>query len=123
MRTPGKYEKFREKVMADENVHFIKGKVADIIPEADGSVTVVAENAVTGEKVQEKVDMAILATGMQPSIQAEGASLGLQMDNNGFVLSDEGMIASGCAKKVADVVTSNQSATAAALKAIQASRR
>jgi quinone-modifying oxidoreductase subunit QmoA len=123
MRTPGKYEKFREKVMADENVHFIKGKVADIIPEEDGSVTVVAENAVTGEKVQEKVDMAILATGMQPSIQAEGASLGLQMDNSGFVLSDEGMIASGCAKKVADVVTSNQSATAAALKAIQTSRR
>ena len=123
MRTPGKYEKFREKVMADENVHFIKGKVADIIPEADGSVTVVAENAVTGEKVQEKVDMAILATGMQPAIQAAGTSIGLQMDNNGFVLSDEGMIASGCAKKVADVVTSNQSATAAALKAIQASRR
>ncbi len=123
MRTPGKYEKFREKVMADENVHFIKGKVADIIPEADGSVTVVAENAVTGAKIHEKVDMAILATGMQPAIQAAGDSLGLQMDNNGFVLSDEGMIAAGCAKKVADVVTSNQSATAAALKAIQASRR
>jgi quinone-modifying oxidoreductase subunit QmoA len=123
MRTPGKYEKFREKVMADENVHFIKGKVADIIPEADGSVTVVAENAVTGAKVQEKVDMAILATGMQPAIQAAGGAIGLQMDNNGFVLSDEGMIAAGCAKKVADVVTSNQSATAAALKAIQASRR
>jgi quinone-modifying oxidoreductase subunit QmoA len=123
MRTPGKYEKFREKVMADENVHFIKGKVADIIPEADGSVTVVAENAITGEKVQEKVDMAILATGMQPAIQTEGAAIGLQMDNSGFVLSDEGMIAAGCAKKPADVVTSNQSATAAALKAIQASRR
>jgi quinone-modifying oxidoreductase subunit QmoA len=123
MRTPGKYEKFREKVMADENVHFVKGKVADIIPEEDGSVTVIAENAVTGEKVQEKVDMAILATGMAPAIQAEGASLGVQMDNNGFVLSDEGMIAAGCAKKAADVVTSNQSATAAALKAIQASRR
>jgi quinone-modifying oxidoreductase subunit QmoA len=123
MRTPGKYEKFREKVMDDENVHFIKGKVADIIPEEDGGVTVVAENAVTGEKVQEKVDMVILATGMAPSIQTEGASLGLQMDNSGFVLSDEGMIAAGCAKKAADVVTSNQSATAAALKAIQASRR
>jgi quinone-modifying oxidoreductase subunit QmoA len=123
MRTPGKYEKFREKVMADENVHFVKGKVAEIIPEEDGGVTVVAENAVTGEKVQEKVDMVILATGMAPAVQAEGESLGLQMDNSGFVLSDEGMIAAGCAKKAADVVTSNQSATAAALKAIQASRR
>ena len=67
--------------------------------------------------------MAILATGMQPAIQTEGAAIGLQMDNSGFVLSDEGMIAAGCAKKPADVVTSNQSATAAALKAIQASRR
>jgi len=123
MRTPGKYEKFRETVMADENVHFIKGKVADIIPEADGGVTVVAENAVTGEKIREKVDMAILATGMAPGIKEEGATFGLQMDNNGFILSDEGMIAAGCAKKAADVVTSSQSATAAALKAIQASRR
>ena len=125
MRTPGKYEKFREKLMADEKITFIKGKVADIIPEADGSVTVVAENAVTGEKVQEKVDMAILATGMAPAIQAEGGALGLQMDNNGFLLGDAeaGMIAAGCAKKAADVVTSNQSATAAALKAIQVLRR
>jgi len=125
LRTPGKYEKFREKLMADEKITFIKGKVADIIPEADGGVTVVAENAVTGEKVQEKVDMAILATGMAPAIQAQGGALGLQMDSNGFLLgdADAGMIAAGCAKKAADVVTSNQSATAAALKAIQVLRR
>jgi quinone-modifying oxidoreductase subunit QmoA len=125
LRTPGKYEKFREKLMADEKISFIKGKVADIIPEADGGVTVVAENALTGEKVQEKVDLAILATGMAPAIQAEGAALGLQMDSNGFLLgdADAGIIAAGCAKKAADVVTSNQSATAAALKAIQVLRR
>jgi quinone-modifying oxidoreductase subunit QmoA len=125
LRTPGKYEKFREKLMADEKISFIKGKVADIVPEADGGVTVVAENAVTGEKVHEKVDLAILATGMAPAIQAEGAVLGLQMDNSGFLLGDEksGMIAAGCARKAADVVTSNQSATAAALKAIQVLRR
>ncbi len=125
LRTPGKYEKFREKLLADENISFIKGKVADIIPEEDGGVTVVAENAVTGEKIQEKVDMAILATGMAPAIQSEGAAFGLQMDSSGFLLGDPeaGMIAAGCAKKAADVVTSNQSATAAALKAIQVLRR
>jgi quinone-modifying oxidoreductase subunit QmoA len=125
LRTPGKYEKFREKLLADENISFIKGKVADIIPEEDGGVTVVAENAVTGEKIQEKVDMAILATGMAPTIQSEGAAFGLEMDSSGFLLGDAeaGMIAAGCAKKAADVVTSNQSATAAALKAIQVLRR
>ena len=50
LRTPGKYEHFREKLMGDENAQFIKGKVADILAEDDGGVTVVAENAVTGAK-------------------------------------------------------------------------
>ena len=68
LRTPGKYEKFREKLMEDENATFIKGKVADIDIEADGTVTVVAENAVTGDKIQQTVDMVVLATGMQPSL-------------------------------------------------------
>ncbi|MEA3469558.1 MAG: FAD-dependent oxidoreductase [Thermodesulfobacteriota bacterium] len=125
LRTPGKYEKFREKLMQDENSTFIKGKVAEIIPESDGSVTVVAENAVTGEKIKQKVDMAVLATGMQPSLSADGAPVTLDTDPSGFVNSnpETGVLSAGCACRAADVVTSNQSATAAALKAIQVSRR
>jgi quinone-modifying oxidoreductase subunit QmoA len=125
LRTPGKYEKFREKLTSDKNSFFIKGKVAEIIPESDGGVTVVAENAVTGEKIRQKVDMAVLATGMQPSLGLQGAPVSLNMDNSGFVISDyeKGMISAGCAKKAADVVTTTQSSTAAALKAIQISRR
>jgi quinone-modifying oxidoreductase subunit QmoA len=125
LRTPGKYEKFREKLMADPKIQWVKGKVADIIAEADGGVTVVAENAVTGNKVQEKVDMAILATGMEPAAKAQAAALGVAIDGNGFILADAqaGMFSAGCAKKAADVVTCGQSATAAAMKAIQASRR
>ena len=125
LRTPGKYEKFREVRMADENAFFIKGKVADIVPEADGSVTVIAENALTAEKISQKVDMAVLATGMQPSMALEEVPAGLLLDNSGFIISepDKAMISAGCAKKAADVVTCTQSSTAAALKAIQASRR
>jgi quinone-modifying oxidoreductase, subunit QmoA len=125
LRTPGKYEKFREKLMDDPNSTFIKGKVAEIIPESDGSVTVVAENAVTGQKIKQTVDMAVLATGMQPTLGAEGASVALDMDPSGFVNSnpESGVLSAGCACRAADVVTSNQSATAAALKAIQVSRR
>lgn len=124
LRTPGKYEKFREKLMADENASFIKGKVADIKIEDDG-VVVVAEDAVSGNKVEQKVDLAVLATGMQPSLAEGGAPAGVTLDDNGFVLADydKGVIAAGCAKKAADVVTTNQSSTAAALKAIQVSRR
>ncbi|MDA8164534.1 MAG: FAD-dependent oxidoreductase [Desulfobacteraceae bacterium] len=125
LRTPGKYEKFREKFMADKNITFIKGKVADIIPEQDGGVTVVAENAVTGEKVKQKVDMAVLATGMEPAMKGAAGAFGVQQDKNGFIVSDEekAMASAGCAKKAIDVVTCAQTATAAALKAIQASRR
>ncbi len=125
LRTPGKYEKFREARMADENATFIKGKVADIVVEEDGGVTVVAENALTAEKISQKVDMAVLATGMQPSIALEDISVDLQKDSNAFIVSDfdKAMISAGCAKKAADVVTCTQSSTAAALKAIQVSRR
>lgn len=125
LRTPGKYEKFREKLMQDANSTFIKGKVAEIIPESDGGVTVVAENAVTGEKILQKVDMAVLATGMQPTLAAEGSAVSLDQDPNGFVNSNEetGIMSAGCACRAADVVTSNQSATAAAMKAIQIARR
>ena len=125
LRTPGKYEKFREKLMADPKISFIKGKVADIIAEADGGVTLVAENAVTGEKIKQKVDLAILATGMEPAAKSISAACGVSMDNNGFIVSDadKGMLSAGCAKKASDVVTATQNSTAAALKAIQASRR
>jgi len=125
LRSPGKYEKFREKLMTDENASFIKGKVADTVIEADGRVTVIAEDAVTGDKISQTVDLVVLATGMQPSLAEGGAVSGLTLDSNGFVLSDadKGIIGAGCAKKAADVATTTQSSTAAALKAIQVSRR
>lgn len=124
LRSPGKYEKFREKLMADENASFIKGKVADIVVEGD-AVKLIAEDAVSGAKIEQTVDLAVLATGMQPSFAEGGAPAGVSLDENGFVLSDysKGMIGAGCAKKAADVATSAQSSTAAALKAIQVSRR
>jgi quinone-modifying oxidoreductase subunit QmoA len=124
LRTPGKYEHFREKLMADEKAHFIKGKVADILPDDDGGVTVVAEDAVSGMKVQQKVDMCVLATGMQPALGDKGKALGVNMDPNGFVVGDasKGQVAAGCAKSAADVYTCGQSSTAAALKAIQIGR-
>ncbi|MCL2457787.1 MAG: FAD-dependent oxidoreductase [Desulfobulbus sp.] len=124
LRTPGKYENFREKFMADPNTIFIKGKVADIAAERDGGVTVTAENAVAGAKIHQKVDMCILATGMEPALGEQGKALNVAMDGNGFVVSDaaKGMLSAGCAKSAVDVYTSGQSSTAAALKAIQIGR-
>ncbi len=124
LRAPGyRYERFYEKIKEDEKVHFIKGKVAEVDEDpATQNVTVVAENAVTGEKIKQTVELVVLATGMQPTAAQEKLPADLQYTEDGFIINDftqGGMFASGCANKPADVVSSNQNATGMALKAIQ----
>ena len=125
MRAPGyRYEKFYKKIKEDENVFFIKGKVAEVEQASDNhQITVIAENAVTGEKVHQTVDMVVLATGMQPTAANAKLPAGeLKYTEDGFIINDVeqgGMFAAGCANKPADVVSSNQNATGMALKAIQ----
>jgi len=102
IRAPGqRYEKFYKTIKEDENVFLIKGKVAEVQEDPSSrDITVVAENAVTGEKIQETVDMAVLATGMVPN-------------------TADTKLPTGCAAKPLDVTSSNQHATGMALKAIQ----
>ena len=124
IRAPGqRYEKFYRTIKEDENTFLIKGKVAEVQEDPNTKdITVVAENAVTGEKVQETVDMAVLATGMVPNTADTKLPGGVKCDPDGFVVSDiaqGGMFATGCAVKPLDVTSSNQHATGMALKAIQ----
>jgi len=126
LRAPGqRYEKFYKKIKADENVFFIKGKVAEVQDAGNGNVTVIAENAVTGEKIRQDADMVVLATGMQPAAALRKLPAELEYNADGFMINDfakGGMFATGCANKPADVVSSNQNATGMALKAIQTLR-
>jgi quinone-modifying oxidoreductase subunit QmoA len=124
LRAPGyRYEKFYDAIKQDPNVVFIKGKVAEVSEDsATGNITVVAENAVTGEKIQQSVEMVILATGMQPTAAVQKLPAAVKTTPDGFILNDYsagGMFGAGCAHKPADVVSSNQNATGMALKAIQ----
>ena len=124
LRTPGyRYERFYEKIKADENIFLIKGKVAEVNEDSGSqNVTVVAENAVTGEKIHQSVEMVVLATGMQPTTATAKLPADLKYSDDGFIINDfetGGMFAAGCANKPADVVSSNQNATGMALKAIQ----
>jgi quinone-modifying oxidoreductase subunit QmoA len=122
IRSPGdRYEKFYKKVKADKNIFFIKGKVAEIEEGSTGMI-VVAENALTGEKMRQEVDMAVLATGMMPTGAETKISGDITYNEEGFVVADlekGGIFAAGCAKKPADVMASAQNATGTALKAIQ----
>jgi quinone-modifying oxidoreductase subunit QmoA len=124
LRTPGqRYEKFYKQIKEDENIFFIKGKVAEVSEDpATRNITVVAENAVTGEKIHQTVELVVLATGMQPTAKENPLPADLKTDENGFIVNDldkGGMFAVGCANKPLDVVSSNQNATGMALRAIQ----
>ncbi len=124
LRAPGqRYEKFYQTIKEDENVFFVKGKVAEVNEDPDTkAVTVVAENAVTGEKTKQTVDLVVLATGMQPTAANAKLPADLNYNADGFIINDfekGGMFAAGCANKPADVVSYNQNATGMAPKAIQ----
>jgi quinone-modifying oxidoreductase, subunit QmoA len=124
IRSPGqRYEKFYEMVKADEKIVFVKGKVAEVEEDPDTrAITVTAENAVTGEKIHQTVDLVVLATGMQPTAANAKLAGDLRYNADGFIVNDfekGGMFGAACAAKPADVVSSNQHATGMALKAIQ----
>jgi len=119
IRTPGRYEKFLRRAQNEARITFIKGKVAKIEEDPETKdLIVTAEDILSGKKIHEKVNMVVLALGMQPSIAGINIK-GLEVDENGFVISENGIIACGCAKMPLDVMTSNETATGAALKAVQ----
>lgn len=126
LRTPGTYEAFAEKVLAHPNVHAVKGKVADILedPQTEDLI-VVADDMVGGGMRRTKVDLVVLATGMQPSLSAAPPA-GLDVDTEGFVAEGtdgSAIFAAGCARGPVDVATATVDATAAAMRAIAAVRR
>lgn len=120
LRTPGRYDKFKKRILEDDKLLLVKGKVAKIVEDKQKNPVVTVENAVTGIKSDETFDMVVLATGMQPTMSGQKQPFA-GVDEDGFVLAaeDKGVVAAGCAKSPLDVMKSAQSGTGAALKAIQ----
>ncbi len=122
IRTPGRYEKFYGKVKDDPKVSLVKGKVAKVLqaPESD-DVIVEAEDTLSGKKIRVKVDMVVLATGMEPS--GAGKKIKGVGYEEGFALSSQGIYSAGCSKNPMDVAKSAQDATGAVVKAARAGQR
>lgn len=121
LRTPGRYDNFMQKVAADDKLSMVKGKVAKIVECECQSPIVTVEDAVTGIKTEEKFDLVVLATGMQPSCAGSKLPVPVAVDDDGFIVGDDakGVFAAGCAKMPLDVMKTAQTGTGAALKAIQ----
>ncbi|MBP9944750.1 MAG: CoB--CoM heterodisulfide reductase iron-sulfur subunit A family protein, partial [Desulfomicrobium sp.] len=125
LRTPGRYDNFAKKILADEKINAVKGKVAAVVQDKAGDdVWVTVEDAVTCAKSVERFDLVVLATGMQPSLAGASLPIDVPVDAEGFIVGGEekGIFAAGCAKQPLDVMKSAQSATGAAMKAIQTVR-
>jgi quinone-modifying oxidoreductase subunit QmoA len=129
IRAHDKLESFVGRVRNDPQVKFIKSKPGHIEIAEDGAPVVCGERTIEREIYAEPYDLVVLATGMQPSAEApDGIPGGLpgdpDQDEYGFIMpsDDDGIFVAGVAHAPLDVSMSVQSATAAALKAIQAVR-
>lgn len=127
IRAIDRFEDFYRKVRADERVRFVKSKVADIVEDrATGDVILNGVDTEGYRRYANRHDLAVLAVGMQPSVDAGAVADGVKTDSNGFIRPAEGetgIFGAGCAADALDVNRAVQSATAAALRAIQVVNR
>ncbi|MHC4445145.1 MAG: FAD-dependent oxidoreductase, partial [Planctomycetota bacterium] len=112
IRSPGRLEDFYAAMQKDEKLQLIKGKVAKITEDAaSGDLVVEAEDTLSGDRVNQKVNLVVLATGIVPAdagvrIESNGC---LQRDEHGFLTGDQpqaGLLGAGCAKRPVDVAAS-----------------
>ncbi len=126
IRAHDKLESFYLKVKADPQVRFVKSKVASIYEGEGGNPVLHGEDTLSRELYDRDYDLVVLAVGMQPESASLPASVMTGADEYGFLAPPDGgggMFAAGVASGPLDVSMSVQSATAAALKAIQTAQQ
>jgi quinone-modifying oxidoreductase, subunit QmoA len=122
IRAHDKLEAFYQKVKADPQVRFVKSKPASIVEGEGGNPVLKGEDTLSREIYERPYDLVVLAVGMEPASASLPVALKPAMDDYGFLAPPDGgggMFAAGVASGPLDVSMSVQSATAAALRAIQ----
>jgi quinone-modifying oxidoreductase subunit QmoA len=126
IRAIDRLEDFYKKVKSDPQVKFIKSKVANITEDRATRDPILHGVDTEGyHRYDNRHDLVVLAIGMEPSVRAE--TIGLKADASGFIdvraNEDSAVFGAGCAENALDVNRAVQSATAAALRAIQVINR
>jgi len=123
IRAIDRFEDFYAKVRADKTVTFVKSKVAKIEEDQKTGDPVLHGVDTEGyHRYANRHDLVVLAIGMQPSVNAADIPAEIIADSSGFIESSpetSGVFGAGCATNALDVNRAVQSATAAALRAIQ----
>jgi len=127
IRTLGRLEKFYYDLLEDENITFVKGKVAEINEDPETHELILeVEDTIVGERPSSRFDYVVLATGIVPNTADSPIPLDLDYDEYGFLngaTGVDGVFAAGCATHPCDVSSTTKESTAAALKAIQCVKR
>jgi quinone-modifying oxidoreductase subunit QmoB len=77
IRTPGHHEDFYREVQRDPGIFLTKGEVTAVKPSGRHKVAVDVEGTLIAGRMQVEVDLAVLATGMQPNAWGEDGTLNL----------------------------------------------
>jgi len=138
IRAPGKaFEEFYNRV-AEEGVHFVRGKVADIYPElsgdgaaASGRVVLQVEDTLLSKVRKIPVDMVVLATGLEAQHDADEVRrmFNITCSGGGWFLErhpklapvstfTDGIFLAGCCQGPKDIPDSVAQAGAAAAEAM-----
>ena len=122
IRSIDRFEDFYRKVQEDPKISFIKSKVANIIQDKDDNPVLYGVDTEGDHRYENTHDLVVLAIGMEPAVNKNLFPVEVSVNEHGFIEADEtngGIFAAGCASDALDVNRSVQSATAAALRAIQ----
>jgi len=136
IRAAGKsYEEFYDKLL-DENVHFIRGRVAEVSdwavrPSEEGKLIIRAEDTLIGIVRRVPVDMVVLAVGMEPQADSQDVRrmFNISCSTEGFFLErhpklapvdtfTDGIFIAGCCQGPKDIPDSVAQAGAAAAQAL-----
>jgi len=122
IRAIDRFEDFYQEVKANPNVSFVKSKVARISEDKNGDPRLWGVNTEGYIRYSNPHDLVVLAVGMEPSVKNVAIPAEVMGDSSGFVMADPsnaGIFGAGCATNALDVNRAVQSATAAALRAVQ----
>ncbi len=132
VRTPGKsFDEFYRRAVEEYGVHYIKGMVGKVAPQADGSLAVQASDLIANEQLHIKADLVVLAAAIEPDKSARplATMLTASMDTNDFFTEAHpklrpvesptaGIFLSGTCQGPKDIPETVSQASAAAAKVI-----
>ena len=131
IRAAGKgYEEFIKRVQEEYMINYVRGKASKVYQDVDGDMVVIGFDTLTGERIEVRSDLVVLAVGIIPQMSRELASkLRVPLDEYGFVqeihpklrpveLSIPGIFVCGTAHAPKDISESVMQASATAAKVV-----